>query len=78
MLLLLTLDAMDLGPVLAVMPDIVTFEIVTTGNSKEDVLVSCSHEHIATPTPYSEDHITGDDNVTSYSNSIESKNNTDN
>jgi len=72
MLLILTLDAMDLGPVLAVMPDIVTFEIATTGNSKEDVLVSCSHEHIATPTP---DHITGDDNVTSDSNHIESNNN---
>jgi len=63
--LLLTIAAMDLGPVFAVMPDIVTFEIAT-GNSKEDVMVSCSHEHSATSTPYTEsneDSSNGDDNI---------------
>ena len=65
---------------LAIMPDIVTFE-VATGISKEDVLVSCSHKHIATPIPYSEpneDPTTGDNNAASDSNNIEPNNNSDN
>ncbi|XP_065913056.1 uncharacterized protein [Dysidea avara] len=65
-------SAMDLGPVLAIMPDIVTFE-VATGNSKEDVLVSCSHEHTATPEPYNEDP-----NTAASDSNIEPNNNSDN
>ena len=57
---------------LAIMPDIVTFE-VATGNSKEDVLVSCSHEHTATPEPYNEDP-----NTAASDSNIEPNNNSDN
>jgi len=74
--LLLYIAAMDLGPVLALMPDIVTFE-VATGNSKEDVVVSFSHAHDTTPNTYkepNEEASNNNDNNTSDSNNINTKN----
>ena len=52
--------AMDFGPPIASIPDVVTIEVDAGGSSSNDFKITCSHEDLTVPTLY-------DDTAENYS-----------